>query len=93
LRQPSSSTRPPAGVRLNQIGRWLLERPPIDAALDSCSPAESIPSAWTSIPAQPELWPSRDAILAYRDRVRAGAAEDRRALDPGDARHAWSWAP
>jgi ergothioneine biosynthesis protein EgtB len=73
----------------NQLGRWLLGRGPADPALDELFARGIDPVGVDEyIPARPELWPSREAILSYRDRVRAalqGLAAD---LDPGDARHA-----
>ena len=40
------------------------------------------------IPARPELWPSREAILDYRNHVRAALLDLAERLDPGDVRHA-----
>jgi gamma-glutamyl hercynylcysteine S-oxide synthase len=73
----------------NQIGRLLLGRRPIDAGLDELFARGIDPVGVDEyVPARPELWPSREATLAYRDRARAALLETAEALDPADSRHA-----
>jgi ergothioneine biosynthesis protein EgtB len=73
----------------NQIGRWLLGRPPLDAGLDELFARGIDPVGVDEyVPPRPELWPPRDAVLAYRDQARAALREAAQALDGADPRQA-----
>jgi ergothioneine biosynthesis protein EgtB len=73
----------------NQVGRGLLGRAAIDPVLDELFARGIDPVGVDEyVPARPELWPSRDDVLAYRDRARAALQEAAARLDPDDSRHA-----
>jgi ergothioneine biosynthesis protein EgtB len=73
----------------NQVGRWLLGRPPVDPVLDTLFARGIDPVGVDAyVPAQPELWPAREDVLAYRDACRAALQETATRLDPDDPRHA-----
>ncbi len=73
----------------NQIGRWLLEREPMDAAKEELFARGIDPVGVDEyVPPHPELWPEPREILAYRDRIRAALLGLAGALDLGDPRTA-----